>query len=770
MIRTGTSKSSTISRSITTGKGTSSSEKPSKTTTISKSRSSTSETKSKTTSSSSSGTRGITTNPTFTSDTVTGTITSAPSGFSALTLSGTKSYTENDRVTTTGSDSCSTLLPLVIVRGGRGVVFWNLPQIPHVEFSLPGLPKIHLPCIRIFGASIGFKGTKTTSATKTSHSATTTKTSSSSSRSSSSSSASCTVTKTASDCLIVSVKLLVSRALQHVHQQSLAARSKGLQPQQGEHNVTSVCTATACIGGCIPGPTQGKNVPSYTTPEPVTTDLDLRRHNIAGRVPLDKRGVTSDILSLGGCTMAKSLTQPAWPAITKDIMGPDGKGKLVASYKSISRYDRATNIGCVFTTTRLDVAAFTNAPAFTDYSGKVYKNNNDGSLDHAYEKAWLEQFFDTTFKNQIDAGKISCSEINQIFFPPGCTKLLQPIFDGLASNDSLDFIIMSQYINGWKSIFFPEPGAKFYQEYLTSDWLIPATGGDAGWKWPSGHTSTQFSAKDALVVMLGYFEKVLYGSLEMKAANILNAHDKIIKQDNIAPYKSAFPGTDGIASAYKDFMTKTILPQINAPPKYLTNLWKNRIMPDIANAKKLKDVGTDLANTKNPGKHLPEWTKINNLITAHESHYNPGGTYSWDYKFAFTWNAIRKRSDGLDERQDCSVEVTPTPTLKRTSSRTSTSKLSGTSKPRSSTQITPTLDTSISRSTSSANSQTLSSAITSSPSASTSLLSSSIPISSSSSKSLSSSTSSSARALPSECPLCCECFDDSNGGCNCLCS
>ncbi|APA12743.1 predicted protein [Sclerotinia sclerotiorum 1980 UF-70] len=74
---------------------------------------------------------------------------------------------------------------------------------------------------------------------------------------------------------------------------------------------------------------------------------------------------------------------------------------------------------------------------------------------------------------------------------------------------------------------------------------------------------------------------------------LLNAHDEIIKQNNIAPYKYAFPGMDGIASTYKDFTINIILAQINAPPKYLTNLKKNRIVPDIANAKKLKDVGTD---------------------------------------------------------------------------------------------------------------------------------------------------------------------------------
>lgn len=89
---------------------------------------------------------------------------------------------------------------------------------------------------------------------------------------------------------------------------------------------------------------------------------------------------------------------------------------------------------------------------------------------------------------------------------------------------------MSQYINGWKSIFFPDAGKTFPQQYLTSDWLIPATGGDAGWKWPSGDTNTQFSAKDALAVMLSYFEKVLYGTLEMKADNMFDLIDKTNNQ------------------------------------------------------------------------------------------------------------------------------------------------------------------------------------------------------------------------------------------------
>jgi len=39
---------------------------------------------------------------------------------------------------------------------------------------------------------------------------------------------------------------------------------------------------------------------------------------------------------------------------------------------------------------------------------------------------------------------------------------------------------------------------------------------------------------------------------------------------NTVPYWDVFPF--GIARAYRDYMTDTILPQINKPPQYLTTL------------------------------------------------------------------------------------------------------------------------------------------------------------------------------------------------------
>jgi hypothetical protein len=94
-----------------------------------------------------------------TSASITATITSFSSGLTAAELPGT-TYTANDWITTTDNKHHTTLLPLTGIGGGRGIVFWDLPPLPNVEFTfpkfpnLPSLPRIHLPCIKVFGIHI----------------------------------------------------------------------------------------------------------------------------------------------------------------------------------------------------------------------------------------------------------------------------------------------------------------------------------------------------------------------------------------------------------------------------------------------------------------------------------------------------------------------------------------------------------------------------------------------------------------------------------------
>lgn len=72
-------------------------------------------------------------------------------------------------------------------------------------------------------------------------------------------------------------------------------------------------------------------------------------------------------------------------------------------------------------------------------------------------------------------------------------------------------------------MFFPAAGQSFQQSYVhEADWLIPQDG--IGWNWRA--TGTTYSAEDALSRMIAYFEKILYGVLEMKTDNMLDLTDR----------------------------------------------------------------------------------------------------------------------------------------------------------------------------------------------------------------------------------------------------
>ena len=149
-------------------------------------------------------------------------------------------------------------------------------------------------------------------------------------------------------------------------------------------------TQTFCNGSCLPGKSPGTAVPPYSTSGPDPTP-DYRKRAIAGRItinPIKKRANPSTILKLGDCPLATPanwpLTQPGWPSISNDLLGPEKAGNLNPELDVIARYDRATSVGCVFTTTRLNADEFLAAPKWQEYWAQNFKNNNnDGSLDHA---------------------------------------------------------------------------------------------------------------------------------------------------------------------------------------------------------------------------------------------------------------------------------------------------------------------------------------------------------------------------------------------------
>lgn len=87
-------------------------------------------------------------------------MTTLPPGFYTEATTNTM-WTDNTWLTTEVRGQ-QTILPVLVGckscgSSGGGLVLWNLPELPNVEFIIPGfpgLPKFHLPCIKIFGIVI----------------------------------------------------------------------------------------------------------------------------------------------------------------------------------------------------------------------------------------------------------------------------------------------------------------------------------------------------------------------------------------------------------------------------------------------------------------------------------------------------------------------------------------------------------------------------------------------------------------------------------------
>lgn len=591
------------------------------------------------------------------------------------------------------------------------MVFPKLPPLPNVEFSFPGFPEFHLPCIKIFGISVGgctsppivdgppADSSPSNGPTNSGPSSTQPTSGFSTTASSSSSpSSTCTVTTTASDCIVSCVGSVSSSSCAS-YTTTCTQTSTGCSVQGTTMTVTGTAaclaspatsfaqaTQTFCGGSCLPGKSPGTAVPPYSTSGPDPTP-DYRKRAIAGRItvdPIKKRGDSSAISTLGGCALATPagmpLTRPGWPSVYMEMLQAEGAGHMDPKYNIIPRYDRATSEGCVFTTTRLNAKNFLNAPNWQNYAGRNFNNNNNqGSLDHAYEKAWLKQFFDQIVSSTNAPGALTCAQTNQYFFPTSSTcsyNIIQDVWNELASNDNLKFIAMSQYLNGnAKGMFFPDAGQSFQQSFIDDpDWLISADGN--GWTWPSnGQTGPPYSAEDALKTMIEYFETVLYGVLEMKSDTMLDLMDQtnnaiygelqsvdlLISSNptnlfgNIAAYQSTFP--QGLAKAYRNFMTSTIEPQIKAPPQYLTSLWKTRIGPSLLNSKSLPNVNPEGQR----GQYYTDWSYLDNLVARHNAHYLVNNVYTWEYTFSFSWDVThhkkRDENDLLKKQGSCALRT-----------------------------------------------------------------------------------------------------------------
>ncbi|KAI0469711.1 hypothetical protein GGR56DRAFT_244607 [Xylariaceae sp. FL0804] len=546
---------------------------------------------------------------------------------------------------------------------------WGFPHIPNVQFNFPGLPKFHLPCVKVFGISIGSCTADPVTDGPADGLGDPT-------------SSSCAVSQTVSDCAVQCASTTTSNSCASFII-TCSNTQTGCSVTGITSTVSSSTSACASCSSCL-GPASGGLIFSASPNLDYRDNMDTwMARGLAGRLMvegrgLEKRGPKSLINALGGCALvsgaAKSLTRPLWPAVTAIMLNPELAGNLKAKYSIISRYDVATKTGpCsnVPTTTRLDAKAFAAAaapaaPGYTDMAGIVRNNNKDASLDHAYEKSWIKDFFNQLVGSSSSSSKLACNDLNAFFFPKdpngACQyNLVQDAWNAIGSDKNLDFVAMSQFVNGdGKGRFFTSAINPLPQPFVGD----PAyqIQNDGIWTWPSG---TGKSAKDAINKMRQDFELVLLGALEMKSSLMLNlidrtnnrVYDALLNLDqrvttdtnlfpSFAAWTAAF-GSGGIAGAYKDYMTKNIQPQITIPPAYLTKLWADTIKTGIVAAENLPDVKVNSKTGQAPGPHYAEWQSFSNFVTDVDTIYLYGASYNWEYTWSFGWNRNNKRDESL---------------------------------------------------------------------------------------------------------------------------
>ncbi|KAK6849442.1 hypothetical protein PG995_013275 [Apiospora arundinis] len=642
---------------------------------------------------SSTTTKASSTGPTITSSTalITATITQPPAGFSAVTLSGT-TYPSNTWITTTDKDDHTTIIPVIVFGGGPPIIMWGVPPTPNVQFSFPKLPKFHLPCIKVFGVSVGSCSTDPvtdgppdgednpddpTKTDKTTEKTSTTKKTSTTDE--------CSSTSTVSDCEVRCAKTTSSNSCAS-YSTTCSETKTGCSVTGTVTTITSSTSSCSTCGSCMTRGPAGNGGPPAPTDPPIRPDdeeegaSDLRKRDHPRH--LQKRaGSASEVKTLGACALAtgtvSKLTRPAWPKASGDILNPDSQGKMKAKWSVMSRYDRATGTGpcgTVPTVTRVDAKGFKVASNYQALDGKTKPDNDRLSLDHAYEKSWIKDFLESIAGTSTGGGKLACSDINTFFFPQAkapqtCQwSLLQPVWNSIASDKNPQyFIAMSQYVNGdGKGSFFQDPVKPLTQSYITDPLYKVAN--DGKWHWDTGKKAGTTSALDALRDMINKgFERTLIGCVEMKMAPMLDLMDKtnnriydelsLIDQriglpanqplfgaSNVPKWTTAF-GSSGIAGAYKDYMTKNIEPQITLPPKYLTKLW-DFIKDGLAEAENLPDVKVDSNDNTKPGKHYPDWQKMKSFADDVDKVYKKSGAYEWEYTFSFQWDRNNKRDEG----------------------------------------------------------------------------------------------------------------------------
>ncbi|KAF3059948.1 hypothetical protein GL218_04399 [Daldinia childiae] len=399
-------------------------------------------------------------------------MTITPPGLNIETITNSQ-LTANTWITTIGSDTNSTVVPVLVGCPGcggdrSGIVIWNLPEITGVEFDfpdLPSLPKFQRPCIQVLGVSAGNCQGPETNAGDDGDSDN--NPSSTKRDTSTESQSTCTKTKTASDCAITCTPTTGDPS-----NSSITCFTTVCSQTTIGCDVTGTTITTTSTTPCITGLTGvGRRADDCKLSCP-NYDVDPKDENIPDKRNLAKRASKRTIAMFGKCkpttpkeTQVAIPTYPAGVKFWKDDRDgfkqqEDGPAK-----------DASISVPRWYSTT-IDEYACT--PVVTKVAVEEYKNGDqrtnqprDGaSMNHSWEKGWLTEFFETTISkdapsdtskvNNVGDGKLTCDEFNEYIFDSGEVNLLSNIFSGLPSDKpgQMEFIGMTSNLNDFFKVYF----------------------------------------------------------------------------------------------------------------------------------------------------------------------------------------------------------------------------------------------------------------------------------------------------------------------------
>ncbi|CVL02518.1 uncharacterized protein FMAN_00034 [Fusarium mangiferae] len=538
------------------------------------------------------------------------TITDAPDGLAPTTVGGHPEWVSNTWITTTGDNSETTVVPVLVGcpgcgGKGSGIVLFGFPKTTGTWFKLPGLPKFKFPCIPPFCTTSpdtpreGDDGDDDDDDDK-------------------SSATTCTDKATVTDCFVACTTYTGPAG------STITAECKTTCTKTHTGCDVVGTTTTSSAAACGPSGDSAcqsceRKLVSEVQPEESEegTEEDSDENDLEKRAPKKKK---KPFVNVGGCgKLAKNPKFPEYlggPTILnldENIIPND------SPLKDIKRWWLTTiDENC-------SPGINGNLPA-TKFSSRL--NGGTASIDHVYEKSMLLDYFkhiiDTTgpdVKGATDSSprdKISCNDIKAYGGANADSNdnLLQKVFDAYPgvkkSSDNNnptavespqyldDFIGMDQWTNGDAKGFVANAEDVLAQCDKLVESVIDVK-----------VDTSQSDAETRIERKLGRLEKIAIGIAMFSVSEAKEAmirqnhriHARLIDIDNNAKGCMDDPavknGIWSFAKAYKTFMASRFDG---------TETWSINNAADYGKTKLIEKLTSDLAAASSvAGADSPQW-------------------------------------------------------------------------------------------------------------------------------------------------------------------